>query len=46
MEDKCTCDSRVQEHHSCPFAEDVHDSEDENYCNCCAECTHQCAMDV
>lgn len=31
--------------HSCPFNEEINDDPEEN-CNCCADCEHQCAMDI
>lgn len=33
------------EPHTCPFAEDVEDDH-ETLCQCCEECTHECAMDI
>lgn len=32
--------------HSCPYAEEVSGNDDPQYCNCCDDCIHQCAMDV
>lgn len=31
--------------HPCPFASEIHD-DDQSLCDCCDECTHQCAMDI
>lgn len=31
--------------HSCPFRVEIHDDE-KTLCNCCDNCTHECAMDV
>jgi hypothetical protein len=31
--------------HGCPYAEDIHGNYDAR-CHCCAECTHECAMDI
>lgn len=31
--------------HSCPFAEEMSDDYSEN-CNCCSECSGDCAMDI
>ena len=31
--------------HSCPFKADVHD-DDAPCCNCCDDCTQECAYDV
>lgn len=34
-----------QEEHYCPFQLEIND--DENFlCDCCDECTHECAMDI
>lgn len=44
MADYCTCDTEPQEEHTCPFAEEIHDSDD--FCNCCEYCEHQCCMDI
>jgi len=35
----------AQEDHTCPFAEDIHGDKD-FVCDCCADCEHECAMDV
>lgn len=43
-ESKCECDIFI-ESHSCPFQEDVH-GDNSDFCNCCSECEHQCAMDI
>lgn len=32
--------------HSCPYAADINNNDDPNYCNCCEECEHECAMDI
>lgn len=31
--------------HSCPFSEEIHDNST-TLCNCCDDCTHECAMDI
>lgn len=41
----CTC-STEDEAHSCPFAEEIHDDDDPEYCTCCEHCTFECAMDI
>lgn len=41
---KCNCGADGKELHTCPFAEEIHDSP--ALCNCCKNCTHQCAMDI
>lgn len=32
--------------HSCPFAGEIGGNDDEDYCDCCSECTDKCAMSV
>lgn len=44
-EDKCRCGEEGEELHTCPFAEDVAD-DFETLCNCCDDCTYECAMDI
>ncbi len=31
--------------HTCPYAEDI-DGDSETLCNCCSECTNNCAQDI
>ena len=31
--------------HTCPFAEEINDDH-ESLCNCCDECTQECAWDI
>lgn len=50
MEDRelffdCTHPDKAQAPHSCPYASEIHNN-DEEYCTCCDECEHQCAMDI
>ncbi len=47
MEDepKCKCGDPGETDHTCPYAEDIHDDH-ESLCNCCQECTGNCAMDI
>lgn len=41
----CRCGQPGEEPHTCPYAVDInHDSE--NLCNCCSDCTAQCAWDI
>lgn len=44
---KCgRCKTRpADDPHTCPFAEEM-DDDHESTCDCCEECTYQCAMDV
>lgn len=32
--------------HSCPKAAELGDNHDEEYCNCCSDCTENCAMEI
>jgi hypothetical protein len=41
----CKCGAAAQEEHPCPYQVEM-DGNDDNYCNCCSECTENCAMDV
>jgi len=42
---KCGSNEGSFELHSCPYACEINDDHSEN-CNCCENCSHQCAMDV
>lgn len=41
----CTCKTEENEDHTCPFAEEIL-GDDKTLCNCCPECTYQCADDI
>ena len=41
----CKCGDTSIEEHTCPFSEEIH-GDSETLCNCCDECTYQCAMDI
>lgn len=42
----CRCESSEgTEDHTCPYAEEINDDH-ESLCNCCADCTSQCADDI
>lgn len=32
--------------HSCPYAREINDNNDPEYCNCCDDCTQQCCDDI
>lgn len=32
--------------HSCPYAEDIDNNDDPEYCTCCSDCTDEHAMDI
>lgn len=42
----CTHIDRTEESHSCPYQEDINGNDDEDYCNCCTSCEHECCMDI
>lgn len=43
----CRCGVNEQsEPHGCPFAEEINGNCDAEYCTCCDDCTHECAMDI
>lgn len=43
--ERCNENDAAKELHSCPFLSEVH-GDDETLCDCCDECTHECAMDI
>lgn len=34
-----------KEEHTCPYAEEIN-GDDSSLCNCCDDCSHECAMDI
>ena len=46
-EQRChKCDTNTgQDWHICPFAAEIHDDYD-TMCNCCDQCSHDCADDI
>jgi len=43
----CRCGvNPATEPHSCPYAEDINGNDDSDFCTCCADCQHECAMDI
>lgn len=42
--DKCKKGYR-QELHTCPYASEIN-NDDETLCDCCADCTYECQMDI
>jgi len=41
------CSARVEPgRHACPYDEDINGIHDEDNCNCCADCEHECCMDI
>lgn len=41
---KCKCGSTPNEDHTCPFKLEINGNDD--LCNCCDSCRHECAMDI
>lgn len=39
------CKNPSAEDHTCPFSEEIN-GDSETLCNCCDDCTHECAMDI
>jgi hypothetical protein len=52
LQEKCQCcDNPSPGLHDCPYRYEMdsgadYKPDDEEYCNCCDECMHQCAMDI
>lgn len=43
----CKCGkNEAAEPHRCPYQQDINDNNDPEYCTCCDECRHECAMDI
>lgn len=42
---KCRCGKPGSPLHTCPFASDV-ENDNKSLCNCCDDCTSECAMDI
>lgn len=40
------CNNPASEPHSCPFASEINDNDEPEYCTCCDDCQHECAMDI
>lgn len=43
-ENACKCGAAGEFDHTCPFSEELNGCYDK--CNCCVNCTRECAMDV
>ncbi len=43
----CSCGQHpATEPHSCPFAEEIQDDDDPEYCTCCEACERECRRDI
>jgi hypothetical protein len=42
---ECQCGGAGQAEHPCPFKEEIN-NDSEARCNCCENCTHECARDI
>lgn len=40
------CLNPAKSPHSCPYASEINDNDAPDYCTCCDDCRHECAMDV
>lgn len=38
------CDKPAKAPHACPFKQEIND--DETLCTCCADCEHECMMEI
>lgn len=36
----------AEELHGCPYAEDVGNNHDQEYCDCCNKCRRECLADI
>lgn len=43
--ERCPHTRRHLPPHICPYRDDVN-GDSETLCNCCEDCTHECAMDI
>ena len=43
---KGNCNNPSPGFHSCPYASEINGNDDEDYCDCCDDCAHECAMDI
>jgi len=41
----CKCGKPGEFDHPCPYSEDIN-NDSESMCNCCADCQHECCMDI
>jgi hypothetical protein len=41
------CEKRPEEPlHACPYQQEINDSTDEKYCDCCQHCEQECRDDI
>ena len=49
-ENKCGarsgCNNQADEPHACPYAEEINDNNDPEYCICCNDCRIECSYDI
>lgn len=41
----CKCGQEGRDMHTCPFKDEI-ENDKESLCNCCENCTYDCAMEV
>jgi len=44
QEDMCRCGVDGSEYHECPYKQETNN--DDEQCNCCDECTENCASNI
>jgi hypothetical protein len=42
---RCGCGNKADPDHPCPYASDI-DNDDTTMCNCCSNCSQECANDI
>ena len=43
----CGCGKNpASDPHLCPYQYEINDNDDPEYCVCCPDCEHECAMDI
>ena len=42
---KCGKNPATPEMHRCPYQAEINDN-DTDFCNCCSDCSFECAMDI
>lgn len=40
------CGKPTEGLHGCPYASEINDDDDPEYCNCCEDCMDQCNADI
>lgn len=40
------CGKPTEGLHGCPYASEINDDDDPEYCNCCEDCMQECNWDI